>query len=243
MPAWAIAFIVIGCLAVFAIVVGVIVGLSHRPEELDQEDVAEINRAGEEAELLVNNKIQAMITRELNGQGIIHRKFIFFDEKKIGKTTEIDSLVVTKAGIFIIEVKGWKGELTSCDPEAKEWTKVKQYHKTKYTYGYEETTEPNPIKQNKRHVANFLHKWMFCSDYKADTIQMVIFPYLENIPEGTYNIKSALTCIKELSNNGNRDITKIEKVIAKFVKKYGATEEDHIRWIEQCKAKRNMVNA
>ena len=242
MPVWAIVFIAVACILFFVIVVGVIVGLSHRPEELDQEDVAEINKAGKEAELLVNNKIQDMITRELNGQGIVHRKFIFFVKKKIGKTTEIDSLVVTKAGIFIIEVKGWKGVLTSCDPEAKDWTKVKQYHKTKYTYGYKETAEPNPIKQNKRHVANFLHKWMFCSDYKADTIQMVIFPYLENILEGTYDIKSALACIKELSNNGNRDITKIEKVIAKFVKKYGATEEDHIRWSEHCKAKRNIVN-
>ena len=64
------------------------------------------NKAGNQAELLVNNKIQAMITHELDGHGVNHRKFIFFTNKKSKDTVEIDSLVVTKAGIFIIEVKG-----------------------------------------------------------------------------------------------------------------------------------------
>jgi hypothetical protein len=57
---------------------------------------------------------------------------------------------------------------------------------------------------------------------------MVVFTEAENIPEQTYNIKSALSCIRELSLNGNRDITKIEKIIAKILEKHGATDEERI---------------
>ena len=39
MPGWAIAFIVVGWIRFYVNVVSVIVGLSHRPEELDQEDI------------------------------------------------------------------------------------------------------------------------------------------------------------------------------------------------------------
>ena len=235
MPAWAIAFIVVACILFFVIIVGLIA--RSRSQQLDESEVEKEvarNKAGEEAELLVNNKIQAMITHELNGHGVNHRKFIFFVNKKSKDTAEIDSLVVTKAGIFIIEVKGWRGEITSCDPDADKWAKVKKYHKTRDTCGYKETKSlTNPIKQNKRHVGKFWHLWKRFSHYKADIIPMVIFPYLENIPQETYDIKTALSCIKQLSLDGNRDIAKIEEVIAIIIKKHGATQEDHNRTLER----------
>ena len=188
MPAWAIAFIVIGCLAVIAIVVGLIArSRSQQLGESEAEKEVARNKAGNQAELLVNNKIQAMITHELDGHGVNHRKFIFFTNKKSKDTAEIDSLVVTKAGIFIIEVKGWRGEITSCDPNANQWAKVKKYHITKTTYGYKQTKSlENPIKQNNVHVEKFWRLWKRFSHYKADIIPMVIFPYLENIPQETY---------------------------------------------------------
>lgn len=144
--------------------------------------------------------------------------------KKSKDTTEIDSLVVTKGGIFIIEVKGWRGKITSCDPNANQWAKVKKFHITKTTYGYKQTESlKNQTKQNNIHVEKFLRLWKRFNHYKADIIPMVIFPYLENIPQETYNIKTALSCIKQLSLDGNRYIVKIEELIEIIIKKHGAT--------------------
>lgn len=83
MPAWAIAFIVIGCLAVFAIVVGLIArSRSQQLGESEAEKEVARNKAGNHAELLVNNEIQAIIIHELDGHGVNHRKFIFFTNRK-----------------------------------------------------------------------------------------------------------------------------------------------------------------
>ena len=72
---------------------------------------------------------------------------------------------------------------------------------------------------------------------------MVIFPYLENIPKETYDIKSALSCIRQLSLDSDRDIAKIEEVITQIVEKYGATEEDHKRTLEELSRKHEMLRA
>ena len=245
MEGWAIALIIVGVLVFVLLYVLIVRSLSkQKPDETEEEKQASRDFAGEEAELLVNNKINSMIAHELDGKGVNHGKFIFFVNKKSQHTTEIDSLVVTKAGIFIIEVKGWKGEITSSDPDADKWAKVKKYHKTRDTYGYKETQSlTNPIKQNNRHVDKFWQLWKRFSHYKADIIPMVIFPYLENIPKDAYDIKSALSCIRQLSLDGDRDIAKIEGVITQMVKKYGATEEDHNRTLEELSRKHEMLRA
>ena len=58
-------------------------------------------QAGKKGERIVNDRIQKLISNKLKGQGISHPKFIFFVYKQ--DTCEIDNLVVTKGGIFIIE--------------------------------------------------------------------------------------------------------------------------------------------
>ena len=64
--------------AVFAIVVGLIArSRSQQLGESEAEKEVARNKAGNQAELLVNNKIQAMITHELDGHGVNHPKFIF----------------------------------------------------------------------------------------------------------------------------------------------------------------------
>ena len=70
---------------------------------------------------------------------------------------------------------------------------------------------------------------------------MVIFPYLENIPQETYNIKTALSCIKQLSLDGNRDIAKIEEVIAIIIKKHDTTQEDHDYTLNKMRRKHNDI--
>jgi len=64
-----------------------------------------------------------------------------------GRPAEMDSIVVNKYGVFIIEVKNYSGRLVG-DEDDYEWTK---YHTTDAGNTYTKTAR-NPIKQVKRQV-------------------------------------------------------------------------------------------
>lgn len=199
-------------------------------------------QAGEEAERIVNNRIQKLISNKLKGQGISHPKFIFFVYKQ--DTCEIDNLVVTKGGIFIIETKNWKGEITG-NLNDKNWTKTKKYNYTKFTYDYDIQSLENPIQENDRHLNNFSNIWKkVCNDIDIPKITpIVIFPYSKNPPEGTHNIESAFSLIIKLSKHGSYSVTKIENIILKIIEKYGATEEDHIKTINRLEQKHKNLSS
>ncbi len=197
--------------------------------------------AGKKAERIVNSQIQILINNELKGQGKSHPNFIFFVDKYKQDTCEIDNLVVTKGGIFIIEVKGWKGEITGNLNDEK-WTKTKKYHRTEFTYGYDIQSLDNPIQENDKHSKNFFNIWKnICSDIPKIT-PIVIFPYSKNPPEGTHNIESTFSLIIKLSKHGSYSVAEIENVILKIIEKYGATEEDHIKTINRLEQKHKSLS-
>ena len=61
-----------------------------------------------------------------------------------GYTHQIDHIVVSQWGIFVIETKTFDGELVQCNTEARRWTY------TSHSNGY--YNWPNPIKQNIWHL-------------------------------------------------------------------------------------------
>ena len=61
--------------------------------------------------------------------------------------TELDNIVINKYGVFIIEVKSYKGKLVGSENDY-EWTK---YHTTAAGNTYSKTVK-NPIKQVKRQI-------------------------------------------------------------------------------------------
>jgi predicted RNA-binding Zn-ribbon protein involved in translation (DUF1610 family) len=62
--------------------------------------------------------------------------------KEDGTTSQIDHVVVSRYGIFVIETKNYKGWIFG-DEKSKQWTQVIYKHKSKFL---------NPIIQNKGHV-------------------------------------------------------------------------------------------
>lgn len=59
-----------------------------------------------------------------------------------GSTTQIDHILVTAKGVFVIETKHYSGWIFA-DPKSRVWTKV--FFKVKYKF-------QNPIFQNRKHV-------------------------------------------------------------------------------------------
>ncbi len=62
--------------------------------------------------------------------------------KKDGKTTQIDHVVVSSFGVFVIETKNYKGWIMG-DEDAEYWTQIIYKHKEKLY---------NPIRQNYEHI-------------------------------------------------------------------------------------------
>ncbi len=97
-------------------------------------------RAGRIGEELVTSLIQDVLT---NDDILLTNVPITINEQE----TELDNLIINSKGIFIIEVKNYRGKLYGNEDDY-EWTKVKV---TEAGNAYQ-TAVKNPIKQVKRQV-------------------------------------------------------------------------------------------
>lgn len=94
---------------------------------------------------------------------------------KNGNTTEIDSLLITRKGIFCVETKNWVGNIIGNDEN--------EYWYQQYDDPYKSDREhKNPVKQNQAH-AEILERYL---SYKYVVNNVVIFVNLEN----SFNINS-----------------------------------------------------
>ena len=106
------------------------------------------------------------------------RKLLKYDEYlltnlliplKNGRTTEIDTLLITRKGIFCIETKNWIGHISGND-ESEYWTQIfdDPYKLNKH--------RRNPVIQNEHHC-NVLKRKL---ENKYDVYNIVIFPWFED---------------------------------------------------------------
>ncbi len=86
-----------------------------------------------------------------------------------GRTTEIDTLLITRKGIFCIETKNWVGHIIG-DDESEYWIQ-------KYNNPYKpKNQQRNPVIQNERHCSVLERELGNC----YDVYNIVIFPKIED---------------------------------------------------------------
>lgn len=88
-------------------------------------------------------------------RGVLREDDLFFRNVRVsheGKPTELDNVIVNTCGVFIIEVKNYKGRLVGNEDDYK-WT---QYKTTDAGNTYEKPVS-NPIKQVKRQAYILAH--------------------------------------------------------------------------------------
>lgn len=135
---------------------------------------------GKYSEKLVNNKIQ-----ELPEEYVVFNDLLF---ESNGYSTQIDHIVVSPYGVFVIETKGYKGWILGRE-NGEYWTQT--IYKSKHQFY-------NPIKQNAGHV-RFLHHLLKCST-DILFIPIVVFNNSaelkvhadNNIVVNRYNLKRAI---------------------------------------------------
>lgn len=110
---------------------------------------------GKYSEKLVNDKIS-----KLSDEYVVFNDLLF---ESNGRSTQIDHVVVSPYGVFVIETKGYKGWILGGE-NSEYWTQT--IYKSKHQFY-------NPIKQNEGHV-RFLRYLLKCS-VEIPFIPIVVF--------------------------------------------------------------------
>lgn len=179
-----------------------------------------IQKQANEAENIVNKYLENMICNKLKNKGKLFKNFCFYTDENKKYSVEIDHLLVTKAGIFVIETKGHKGKI--------------YYDKNKdiwYSNDYKEF-KINPILQNKNHIEMLKKK---LNNTAVKIFSIIIFPYadisdVKKHIKFVYDIEGALDFIetKSINSQNNYDfVTKISKKIDNIYIDYHCSKEEH----------------
>ena len=139
-------------------------------------------------------------------------------------------MVVTKAGIFIIETKYWVGHISGNDKD-EYW--LQEYDDP----NKEDEKHDNPIWQNKKHVEHFRNIWKVFTNKNQKIFDFVILYLNKNSQKGVFTISEALDDIYEKSINGNENIEGINNIIEKILKIYFCSREEHMKYVNQLEQK------
>ena len=170
-----------------------------------------ILKYGKKTEKLVSKLLKEVF----GGRNLYVNILLPYLRSKGTKYAEIDDLIITKAGIFVIEVKGQKGHITNGSGER--WIQQKNYNITEFY---------NPFMQNETHI-QILREILQKENIHSVPIYNIVvfvsnevtFQYKRNLP---LSPEEMIKFIKD--KNVNRflnpvEISNIKKVLKKYAKK------------------------
>ena len=181
-------FVVVLVALVFLIALFAILASKSAQKRREKQDLYEINQVGRAGENYVSDCLQGIVNAF---GGYLYNDFCFEDRK--GYSTEIDHILITRGGLFIIETKANKGTIYG-GPDDEKWLCVKK--------DYQEDKElRNPAIQNQRHINNLRRV------FKSRTPKMfsiIIFSLsdtdISNIQiENVFDVPTAIAYIRQLT--------------------------------------------
>ncbi len=142
-------------------------------------------------------------------------------------TTQIDHIIVSKYGIFVVETKNMKGWIFG-SANQKQWTQQIFKHKSKFQ---------NPLHQNYKHVKTL----EACLNAKNDSIFSVIIfigdsTFKTKMPENVRFARGGIEYIKSKSDivfNGNEIKKIIEQIERGRLERSFKTDRHHIEHVKE----------
>jgi len=186
---------------------------------------------GKVGEWIAGGKIESLIKRNKN-----YRSFNSIILKTPDGTTQIDHILISPYGIFVIEIKNLKGWIFG-GAHQKKWTQSLRrgyrWHNmfNKYKFQFQ-----NPVHQNYKHV-KAVQKFLGV-DSKI-IFNLVVFvgdsEFMTEMPENVMKLDEFLPIIKSRTAKILSD-EKVERYTQKlrdYINNASIKEDDHIRNIEQ----------
>lgn len=152
-------------------------------------------------------KVASMLKRLSRGEYFVLHDLMISDER--GITTQIDHLVISRFGLFVIETKCYKGWIFA-NPKNRYWTQSLYAGGRGWFAHAEKHRFQNPIKQNWRHIfvlserlkmplRNFVNIVVFCGDasFKTSVPDNVmgasdIVPYIRSFDKPLFDSDRAI---------------------------------------------------
>lgn len=173
------------------------------------------------------NLVAKYLTEIVNDYGgYLFNNFCFEDEKEF--SSEIDHILVTRGGLFIIETKTIKGKVYG-DENQDEWTVVKE--------NYPQKRIKNPLIQNRGHI-NHLRK-VLPSDSYIGFYSIIIFPTadVKNVEsDNVFSLGGAIDVIREIAMTNkysNEIVETINQELKTILERYGISQEKHLENIHK----------
>lgn len=220
---WIIILIIIIILLIVTLVTLISLKLHKNNKSFIDYDELEKQRFGKLGENYVSKHLKTIINEF---GGYLYNDFCFEDEK--GYSTEIDHILITRGGIFIIETKTNKGIIYGNKDDEYWISRKKEYQ--------EDKSIKNPIIQNNGHINHLKRMFM---KYPPKMISMIIFPLadISNINSTVvYNLNDAINYIIKLTKDNkytNQYVERINKQILYIKSKYSISKEKHIKNINK----------
>lgn len=143
-----------------------------------------------------------------------------------GGTTQVDHIVISPFGVFVIETKNMKGWIFGNEKQAK-WTQT--IYRSKYSF-------QNPLRQNYKHTQTLAHLLNIPAEYFHSVI---IFTnnaeFKTKMPANVGYLKGMLTYIKSMTKNllSPKEQLNIESKISTLSLKRGIkTNKAHVNYLK-----------
>ena len=181
-------------------------------------DQQEINYVGQEGENYVAKNLANLAS---NYNGFLFNDFCFEDEE--GYSTEIDHILITRGGVFVIETKTNKGTIYG-DKDDEYWDCIKKEYQ-------EDKKLKNPIIQNQGHI-NHLRRVFGKNAPKM--LSIIIFPIADvsNIDSNlVYDLDDAIAAIKNMTDAAKYSqefVNRVNNQLIMIRDQYGISKQRHI---------------
>ena len=168
-------------------------------------------------EKLVANELEKLVK---DNKGYLINNLCFKDEE--GYSSEIDHILITKAGVFVIETKSNYGKIYGNENDIMWQSYYKDTNETKEII--------NPVLQNKGHI-NHLRKMFKRNSPKMYSLIIVLYGDISDIKiNNVYHLNDAINYIKnKMSQNIHDDnyVDKIYKLFVNLKNRYEISKEEH----------------
>lgn len=213
-----IAVAVVGVIAL--IVIFSFLSEAHKKDLDSQERQYHIDEMEYFGQLGENYVAESLKIFETVYRGHLINNLIFEDDN--GYSSEIDHILITRGGVFIIETKSNKGTIIG-NVEDEYWTCIKKVYQ-------DDKKLINPIVQNQRHINHL--KRMFKNTPPKMT-SMIIFPTADVSQIDSplvFNLRQAIEKIEELTRSNKYSdefVERIYKQLEYIRNEYGISKKQH----------------
>lgn len=181
-------YIIIGVATVLLTIIAIIVSKRNSDGYGKDSSIPTNEYRGIQGEITVNNYLSRLIQKD---EYLLNNILL---PLRNGHKTEIDSILITRKGIFCIEVKNWVGHISG-DDYSEFWTQ-------KYDDLYMiDKQHRNPVKQNENHCAVLEKK--LNNEFSVKNV--VIFPKIEDrtnlYSNSTYELNDFIKFYNNLPDN------------------------------------------